>query len=399
MRFVLYVLAFFGLLFVGQIAFMSYVGYYLDSKATFSIGTSGFDQTTSFHNYVYFNPSVGFDSRARQDELPNGDARLTGNFTYKNQPVSGIKLKIYLDNYVSEELVTDAKGQFSLSAPAGEYALNLLEVDAWENKPEGNYLIISGREMELGEHLQFNEFGKSGEPIRLESGQPLSIGTFRLTQNIEILEPVKGQPKTFEQPELNTLRWVAHPDVITYEVDIRRVERNGSSSTHSSIFTTTTDQTEFPLQNLKFVEDNDEARREYEIKLKGYDSDKKFVTQSSFKEYSGFYVDGKRIITEYEIPGIDLINDEAIEKVVQAHKIVSATGILLDLDMVSSAEELVGKVDSGFDDWRLDRVIGYLHAKKGNCETANAYFTQARSKSGFNCISKKHLASCQREKV
>ena len=99
-----------------------------------------------FNEYIYLSRGSG-DLTRPLPEPPSGNAILFGKILQDGSPVEGIKLDVVLnDQYKVESLVSDDEGEFSFSVAAGIWKINAIFVHEWKNKPDGEFVVVTGRE-------------------------------------------------------------------------------------------------------------------------------------------------------------------------------------------------------------------------------------------------------------
>lgn len=392
---IVYLLAIVGLFTVGSTLYLNFIFDPADFESKAYESADSWINTSSnrFSEYIYFDSEVQ-NLGADLPVPPIGDAELSGYFFKDGNPVAGIELSVILNGtYKKEGLVTDDDGRFSLALIQGDWRVNGIITEGWKNKPEGDFMVVSGSEGKINSSLFHHFADKAKKHLTLTNTDSASMGIFVITEVIDITQPAGSEEVIVKEPSQFKLEWNSHPKAFSYTVDIQGVSRQGSSSSYSSVYKTTTDQLTFSLRELKLISDENEVFNEYAVNIKGYDENGSFVSESRRSYDSIFKLQGWQIPDSSKI----MVRGTELNELASASHFadrIDAIRVLLDEDMISGAEQLLGTIDQSLVDWRLDRIQGYLAAKNGRCAVANKYFDLAKSKSGFNCIPSKYKAAC-----
>jgi hypothetical protein len=392
-KIIVYLLAGVGLLAVGSTAYFNFIFDHTEIESYQAVDSMWQTSSDRFTEYMYFDTEV----RNLGIELPappTGEAELMGNFVRDGKPVKGIELSVILNGeYKKSGLITDGDGRFGFTLPSGDWRINGITVESWIDKAEGDFMVVSGSEAKINSPRVHDFSNEAKKQLTLSTDQSASLGTFVITERIEVTQPTGSEAVIVQEPWQFELQWNVHPKVLSYLVDIQSVTRQGSSSTYLSVYKTTTENLSFSLDELTLIPDENETFNEYAVNVKGYDANGVFVSKSGEYRKSLFKLKGLEIPDSSEI-SVNANELSELKNVSLTVGKINAASVLLDENMITSAEQLIATINEASADWRFDRIQGYLAAKKGNCGYAKEYFDLAKSKSGFNCIPSKYKVAC-----
>ena len=73
---------------------------------------------------------------------------------------------------------------------------------------------------------------------------------------------------------------------------------------------------------------------------------------------------------------------------------LAATETLIANDMLAEAESLLDKVTEPDEGGQLFALRGYIAAKRGQCDTAESFFSEAQTAGGKSCVPDRYRVAC-----
>lgn len=330
---------------------------------------------------------------------PKGTGYVTGTFVYQGKSVPGITLVMFFNNkYKTSSLTTDADGVFTLRLPPGDWTLNMIQCQGWKDKPEGEFMLLSGEEAKLSESSfqnMFSLYGDQGKEIHVPAGKPLHpLLVVTIRPRIHITWPEGRRSKEKATIAQSAISWTPYPGATDYVVRIDHVTRE---SARSMTFTPivkkrVTGAASLSLSVLPHAS-NPTATEEYSVTLQAYGSKGEFLSESRHMMGTFTLTDGN-VLVENMKDREDLTNQHTIDEKYQETKVLNAAETLIHEKMFPEAEKLLRKVKDEGPQGKKELLWGYLYASKGECHRAAQFFEMAKNK-GQECIPDGYKGSCK----
>lgn len=334
----------------------------------------------------------------RLKPLPEGKGILKGRFLYGEKPASGIKFRMALNgNYRTKFIRSDDSGEFSISLPPGTWHLNNLQCKEWNNRPEGQFVLVSGDEADL-ETSSYNDlfflFSDKGKAIEVsdESNPAISLNIL-IRSKMKILWPTPNEPKQKGTVSASEIKWEPFPKAASYVIKISRVTREGSRRTTFTpiLYKRINGTTSIPISQLSNAQDAT-SKEEYAVRIRAYDIKGKFLTESEHS-FSTFVLSDNHVLVENIDDNITTVDKDAIARKYQLQKTMAAVELLIQENMFPEANSLLKKMDETEYNLQKELLTGYLFAAQGKCQEANEHFDNALA-NGQKCIPKKFKVEC-----
>lgn len=362
--------------------------------------SSYFSPEESFWETKYFGGMIG--RAEKMQTIPEGEGVFEGRLLFKGKGAKEIKLKLFFNGkYKTNWLTTDESGLFKVNIPEGKWYLNMLQCEAWENKPEGDFVLISGDEPKLDQvYFQnlFFSYSDRGKEFIITDQKPIKEHiTLRINPRIRVEWPEDNIPKQHATIASSRIMWRPYPGAAGYVVQISRVTRESSRSTiYSPInYKKITGRSFLPLSDLEFEKDP-AHKEEYVVSMRAYGEQGELLSESEHSFGSSFTLMDGNVLVENEELTRSPLDGGTIEKVYQNTKYVHTIETLIKEQMFIEAEKLLEKLKDDTIEMKGKKQLltGYLYAAQGNCLRANEFFDRALE-SGQKCIPKSYRANCK----
>ena len=394
MRIVIYIFALIGLLFVIGASYSAYQvfsfkGFSISSDGSLSVSSNGFND--HFSDYIYFDHEVS-NSMADLPVPPAGDAEMYGEIMKDGLPVEGISLVVFLNaKYKTETLVTDANGRFSFSVTPGDWAVNLIIIDGWKNKPEGDYVVVTGLEDKF-KSRNYNYREKSSS-VNVASNESVKIAGFEINKQLSMTSPV-DRPQLSEVGDFS-ISWEPHSKASSYIVSIASVkERSDSSSTSFVIGEKSTTDSSILLSEWDSIEDEGEPNV-YRVDIVAFDDAGTFVSETQQWSAGKFELANYKILEQKTIEAVGLAQSvDDYEEYYQNQKRITASEFLIEEGLLDEAEKVINLITESAQKGKKEALLGYLHATRDQCDVANSYFDQALKIGGQSCLPTSYRSAC-----
>ncbi len=332
--------------------------------------------------------------------IPDGAGILTGNFTYDGKPAVGVHFYLVLNGMFKTDLIsTDDKGRFEIKLPPGTYRINSLKCRRWNNKPKGEFLLLSGDEPKFKEGAYgrlFHMFGSDGKEVTVkESVTDTNTLNFTLRKRINIKFPVNFDRNQFATMD-DAIQWEPCKDAETYVVKINKLIKSGPRSTtiHPIMYRVVKDAEPIRFKDLPH-EKNKKAKEKYSVSIRAYDEDGNLVSASNLASGSFIFPDGYVLKEEpdakNDAEGFDV---EGMEEAYDKHKLMNAVEFMIQGKMLDEAIKLLGTIDDEDLKTEKELLTGYYYASIGDCEQAGTHFDKAKDL-GIACIPSKYKLDCE----
>ena len=348
-----------------------------------------------FSDSIYFSFD-GLDVLGPMPVPPPGDAILYGTFVHNGTPVEGIKLDVVLgDQFKVESLVTDAAGRFSFSVKPGIWKINAILVSGWSGKPEGEFVIVTGREGRAGEDQYHKNRYPSGDlAIEAISGKSTAIITMEINSAIKITTPVQGSVKSIDDTQGLKIQWEQSDRAAFYLVSLSKVTEEGAVTSFHPIAQARTEGFSMGLSRFTLFEDPG-ATNTYSAKVFAFDDEGNFVSESKHLGRHMFAITGFKIAADEVVSELgEDVSPEKYEEFYQNNRIIAAAETLLENRLVDEAEKVVALITENSRAGKIDALKGYILAVQGDCENANVHFNKAVKIGGLACLPQKYRHNC-----
>ncbi|WP_078121300.1 hypothetical protein [Thiosocius teredinicola] len=356
-----------------------------------------------FHQTVRFGGE--WVSAADLEDLPAGDAYLSGRILFNERPAAGVSLMLIIGSkYVSALLITDDDGLFSVSVPPGEWVLNRIEIEGWSERPaDGEFSVVGGPNPPLTER-QFTEgpsFQSEGLTV-VATARPVPLPELQLAirPNVQVTSPA-GERESADGAQ-HTIAWESFESASRYQLQLMQVTRDGSSTIYSPVAWVNTDAQQVPLTDFEIVDDGAGDDHEYAVQVFAFDSSGKLLSDSGgASRRTSLLLKGKRIVETETLLALgnyaDLTRanmEEELELRYRDNKRLSAARTLLDDGLVDAARTLLERVEaSSLEEERLT-VSGMILASEGRCDEAKEELDRANSLRGTTCYPQIYSERC-----
>lgn len=358
---------------------------------------------TYFSEYLSFGMTSGY--MGDNDEPPVGEAQITGKVTYNNQPVEGVSVKLGLnDKYQTKRLFSGKDGRFSIKVPAGDWTINLVEIGGWRDRPEGDFMVLSGHEPMLtgSEYNEHANMSMQGLPVIASTDNEALALELVIKPKVSIEWPplVSYRDRDKEKNEASVqdsqIAWQPYEGASQYVVRVSRMEKDGDSTIYHKMGDYLLTETRLPLAAINTVKGTGE-NKEYTVEVYAFDAQGALLSASDTKYGGASFVltDGNEIVKKpTEADMRHDIHKEKLQKFLDNKKRLDAVELLIDEDLLDEADKLMAKVVDSERIARKGILQGYLAAKRGNCELANKLFDEVRDKEGKSCIPVRYQSLC-----
>jgi hypothetical protein len=337
-----------------------------------------------------------------------GNGVLRGQITYHGQPAAGITMHVVLnEKYKTADLVTDSDGIFTINLKPGKWRINSIQTWNWENRPDkGGFTMYYGGEAKLKGEKYSRFTNRIRDGYEVEVGRDPHAVQFKSTINDDI-KLVWPDSKGNDQATIeDSITWERLPGAGRYYVEIDRVTQEGSSTIFSPITGKVVPggDTALPLSSLKHHATANDKKEKYSVNVFAFAGDGTLIGEHTRNYDGGAFTlaDGQILIedakdTTFGLSEID--NQDRFEKTLGEisanERREKAVAVLIEEDMLETAEKLLGRMDSEYSRGRKEVMAGYLLAVKGECTRAAAMFDRAADVDPDVCIADKYWAGCE----
>ncbi len=348
-----------------------------------------------FHELVRYGG--GWVPDERLEPMPEGDAYITGRILYQGRPVVNATLTMsFYSRYLSEQIVTDSDGLFTLKVPEQEWTLNYITITGWPDQPLNKEFTVVGGPPNpiLSESMYHAGPAYESEGQLLQATKtPTVLPELELTinPNVELLWPERArQDVDLEQDRIS---WTALPGASRYQLQLHSMEREGRSTTYHPVVWINTADTEVPLHDIKTIPDEMGGENEYAVEVYAFDENGELLAgNSKFIDGQSLMLKGMRVVETDNLlsigPGSNKTEEEfqkEMETIFRDKKRLNAAELLIEDGMPDIAKTLVQRVESPSLEDKKMRVEGLMLAEEGRCEEARAKLDAVNKASGRKC--------------
>ena len=319
---------------------------------------------------------------------PSGPGILAGKFVYDGKPAAGVTLTLSLNGkYRATGLTTDAQGRFTLKLAPGEWRINHVQTDSWAERPEGEFILLSGAEGRLHDNEYDRHPFLRGDGLKVTVGEtpPVEPPTFTIRRRVELEWPGRNDRRVEAAHKTAVIRWQAYPQASDYVVRITRVERIGQSTSYIKIASRRVSaKTELVLAELRAVPGT-ASGQEYQVTVAAFAADGSFLSET----------DAHRDRQSFTLTDVKMLVDEGMASVVSATQMeeailnqrrLDAVQVLIEEGLLVEAEKALAKVRGATTPGTKEALTGYLRARQGRCAEATKLFDQAVAIAGKTCV-------------
>jgi hypothetical protein len=340
--------------------------------------------------------------------MPEGEAYVTGRIQYQDQPVVGATLvMVFNSRYMSKQIATDEQGVFSLAVPEGEWTLDRIKIDSWSDRPSGgSFTVIGGPNPDLEESMYRSgpSFGAEGHLLQGTKTPEILPGLdLSINANVELQWPQRSRQEADMQSD--RISWKPRDGASSYQVQLHRIQKRGSSTTYSPVAWINTSEQEVRMSEFQTVTDNAGRDNEYGVEVYAFDADGELLSESGkFVEGRSLLLRGKRVVkTEnlLSLEGYPGMSHEEMQEKVEAEyrddKRLQAAELLAREGLTEPARTLVERVKS--ESFELEKLttMGLILAGEGRCEESRQKFEEANKKRGSDCLPELFKKHCDAE--
>lgn len=340
------------------------------------------------------------------DELPSGDAFITGRISFNGRPAAGVSLTLIVgDRYVSEPLVTGDDGVFAVSVPAGDWSLNRIEIDGWSGKPAGGFFkVVGGPNPPLSEQLYSDgpAFRATAMTVTAtERPTPLPELELAIRPHVDVTWPVNEQESV--DSEQQVLAWQPFESASRYQLQLMDVTRDGSVTSYSPIAWINTTEHDVPLSDFQLVDAPASTASEYAVKVYAFDRHGALLSDSDNRLASRtFVLRGRRVVDTNAVRLLGDLSDltqadreDAFERRYRDKKRLAAARTLLDDQLIEAAKILLQRVTSRTLEEERLQVSGMILAAEGHCDEARELLDLANLLRGTECYPDIFTQQCE----
>lgn len=352
-----------------------------------------FSRSDFFHESVRY--SGHWVDNSALSTIPKGDAYLSGTITYQGRPASGIALRAVLDNrYQTANTTTDKNGVFSLLVPEGEWTVNRIELKEWKNKPHGAFLsATTAHDATLGEGIYFEGLDLDREGLSVmatKKPEPNDSLSISIHDNPLLLFPAKE--KQTADIKADSINWQPVEGAVKYQIQLHRVEHNGTSTSYYPVTWMNIDTNIIPLNRFPTVSDDTQSENEYAVKVFAFDDQGRLISGNDFMGRNTLVLKGVKLVKTPrfgQFNNNDNLSPEAFTKQLEAteqdHDRINAARTLVEEDMAAEARTLLERVDTPSLEMEKSAVLGMVLAAEGRCEDAKKHFSDLNKQRGSEC--------------
>ena len=324
------------------------------------------------------------------DALPApaaGTGILTGKFVYDGKPAVGVTLALSLNGkYRATGLITDAQGRFTLKLAPGEWYLNHIQTESWDERPDdGEFILLSGAESRLHGNDYDRHWRGEGLKVTVSEAPPAEPLTFTIRRRVAMQWPGKSDKRVEATHKAATIRWQVYPQATDYVVRITRVERADRSTSYFPVATRRVRaKTELALADVRAVP-GAASGQEYQVTVAAFAADGSFLSESeAHRDGQSFTLTDVQMLADDSL--VSVSSDLHLGEVVQNRKRLDAVQVLIEEGLLVEAERTLAKVHGATPSGNKEALTGYLRARQGRCAEATKLFDQAVATAGKTCV-------------
>jgi len=389
----------------------SFVATYVSYTNTISLlnssgendGISSSGSSSFYSKRLYSNLKFGNGRYiSKPKKLPIGKGFLVGDIAYEGKPAVGVKLKLQLnDEFESDAVLTDEKGRFVLQVPVGEWFVTRIETMNWENKPEGDFLLVSGYEPKISEqgYSKYSMGEAVGLEFKITTIEPVSPHiSLNLNSKIKYENAYKNRKPVVYSIKDGKIEWPAYKGARQYQIKISRVKKEGTSTSYYPItFRNVKNSTSMALKDLSsepVENEGDEKENTYNIDIIAFDEKGDYLSQTDgYQAYSFKIKEPVKLINNIHT-GLYGVSSLDVDKRIKFRKRFTAIELLIDEKLYGAATKLLQSEMKGATPGKKDALWGYFYASQKQCKKAKVFFNKANKIGKPGCVISKHEKLC-----
>ena len=318
---------------------------------------------------------------------PSGTGLLIGKFVYEGKPAAGVTLTLSLNGkYRVTDLHTDAQGRFTLKLPPGDWYINHVQTESWDERPDdGEYILVGGTEGRLRDNDYDRPWRGEGLKITVNETPPTEPHTFTIRKRLALLWPAKGDKPVETTHKAGTIRWQAYPQATDYVVRLARVERRDRGASYFPIVSRRVHaKTELALSELRAVP-GAASGQIYQVTLAAFAADGSFLSETeSSMDGQSFTLTDVQMLADDKLALVS--TEKQLVETIQNRKRLDAAQVLIEEGLLVEAEKALATVRGATESGNKDALLGYLRARQGRCTEATKFFDQATAANGKTCV-------------
>jgi len=381
-----------------SVLFLSILGFYSSQNLSESSLKPHVNHSGTFASSFFFLNETfgGFDhSISSPLPLPKGNHSIDVLFTYNNKPAKGISARFNVNGkYRTDLLTTDENGTIHIPVKENINYINSLSIEKWENAPvkSKGMIIITGEESKAHkDYSKYDWFYSKGIQVNTSNDSSNPV-VFHLKPTIKILWPTKDSNETPVKIENAMIKWSPVKQAEYYIIDVKNLEREGSSTTYRSVASRKVSVSSLELATLKTTT-VPESSFEYTVKISAFKSDGSFINESALYNQASFVLaDGKSIVedslTHNQFEDIDY------QQLREVKKRLSVVDSLIDEGSLDLASNLLDTIHSDYKQGKRYALQALILAKRNKCEEASALIKKSIKRGGCKCSIKKTQELC-----
>jgi len=320
---------------------------------------------------------------------PPGAGTLLGKFVYDGKPAAGVTLALSLNGkYRASKLRTDAQGRFTLKLAPGEWYINHVQTDSWDERPDEGEFILSGgtegrlRDKDYDRHASWRS---EGLKVTVSEALPAEPLTFTIRRRVVMQWPGKSDKRVEATHKAATIRWQTYPQATDYVVRIARVERADRSTSYFPVATRRVRaKMELALADVRAVP-GVASGQEYQVAVTAFAADGSFLSETeAHMDGQSFTLTDVQMLADDSLASVS--SDLHLGEVVQNRKRLDAVQVLIEEGLLTEAERTLAKVHGATENGNKEALTGYLRARQGRCAEATKLFDQAVAAAGKTCV-------------
>ena len=318
---------------------------------------------------------------------PSGSGLFVGKFVYEGKPAAGVTLTLSLNGkYRATDLRTDAQGRFTLKLPPGDWYINHIQTESWDERPDDDeFILVGGTEGRLRDNDYDRPWRGEGLKVTVNETPPTAPQTFIIRKRPVLLWPTKGDQQVQTTHKAATIRWQAYPQATDYVVRIARVQRIDRGASYSSIVSRRVNaKTELALSELRAVP-GAASGHIYQVTLTAFAADGSFLSETeSSMDGQSFTLTDVQMLADNKLALVS--TEKQLVETIQNRKRLDAAQVLIEEGLLGEAEKALATVRGATDSGNKDALMGYLRARQGRCAEATKFFDQATAANGKTCV-------------
>jgi hypothetical protein len=320
---------------------------------------------------------------------PAGAGTLLGKFMYDGKPAAGVTLNLSLNGkYRASGISTDAQGQFMLKLVPGEWAINHVQTETWDERPDdGEFILLSGAEGRLRDNDYDRNASWQGEGLKVTVGEtpPAVPLTFTIRRRVAMQWPGKEDKRVEATHKDATIRWQAYPQATDYVVRIARVERVDRSTSYFPVTSRRVRaKTELALADVRAVP-GVASGQEYQVTVTAFAADGSYLSETdAYMDSQSFTLTDVKMLADDSLASMS--SGLQLGEAMQNRKRLDAVQVLIDEGLLAEAEKALATVRGAIASGNKEALTGYLRARQGRCAEAAKLFDQATAAAGKTCV-------------